>query len=270
MAVLLKGAGFLILSYLVYCCMVFVMQRQVLFPVDLIETPPGMITNSTGLEKLWINTGFGKVEAWFMPSTQKTTPAPAAIFAHGNGELIDFWPASLKPLTEMGINLFLVEYPGYGRSSGTPSQHHIVETFTNAYDLLVSRKDVDPEKIILMGRSVGGGAVCSISSIRKSSAMILISTFMSVKSFAKSYYLPEFLIRDPFDNISAVATYGGPILVIHGKQDRTIPHTHGMTLSKAAKNGKMITYESGHNDCPPSWIRFYQDIESFLQENRIL
>ncbi len=270
MAIVLKGTGFLALLYLVYCSYLFVMQRQVLFPIDLIETYPGSVPNTTGLEKLWINTDFGKVEAWFIPSAQKATPAPAAIFAHGNGELIDFWPAPLKPLTELGISLLLVEYPGYGRSNGTPSQDSILETFINAYDVLISRQDVDPDKIILMGRSVGGGAVCTISDKRKSAAMILISTFISVKSFAKSYYLPGFLIRDPFDNISAIRTYTSPILVIHGKHDEIIPHTHGMALSKAAKIAKLITYESGHNDCPPNWKRFYQDIGSFLHENGIL
>ena len=79
------------------------------------------------------------------------------IFAHGNGELIDYWPDELKKFNDFGLGVLLVEYPGYGRSDGTPTQKSISEAFEAAYDMLVSRPDVDAERIILFGRSVGGG-----------------------------------------------------------------------------------------------------------------
>ncbi len=255
--------------YLAYCGLLFLIQRQMLFPRYLVEMP-SKDEDIPFVEKIWIETGAGKIEAWFLPPDSVNEPAPAVLFAHGNGELIDFWPHELKKINRFGIGVFLVEYPGYGRSEGTPSQKNITEAFNRAYDVLIEREDVDPAKIILFGRSVGGGAVCALAAQRPSAALILMSAFISVRSFAKRYLAPAFLIRDPFDNLSVVRDYKGPILVIHGKFDEVIPYSHGMTLYNASRNATMITYKSGHNDCPPNWNVFWQDMESFLRNSGII
>jgi hypothetical protein len=266
---LVRIVALTIFGYLAYCGLLFVMQRQVMFPRGLIEVP-SEAPHIPGLERIWINTSFGKVETWFLPLPRGSKPAPAVIFAHGNGELIDFWPQELKIFNRLGIGLLLVEYPGYGRSEGSPSQASIAETFVAAYDMLVARKDVDASRIILFGRSLGGGAVCALAAQRPSAALILMSTFISARSFAAKYLAPGFLVRDPFDNLSAIKTYPGPVLIIHGKFDEVIPYRHGVSLFQAACRGKMITYESGHNDCPPNWNVFWQDLESFLRETEII
>jgi len=264
--IILTTVAWGLLLYLVYCCFLFLVQRHVLFPRHLIETPPELEKNTSGIEKRWLTTNFGKIETWFLPATRPggSGPSPAVIFAHGNGELIDFWPAELEKFTHLGIGVLLVEYPGYGRSEGRPSQQSIEEAFVTAYDLLVQRADVDASKIILIGRSIGGGAVCLLADKRPSAALILMSTFTSARSFAPRYLVPGFLMRDPLDNLSVVESYPNPVLIIHGNHDETIPYRHGVSLFKAAKNGKMITYDSGHNDCPPNWDQFWQDVESYL------
>jgi len=268
---LVKIVTWTLFIYLAYCGLLFLVQRQMLFPRYLVETP-GQNEDIPFVEKIWIETGTGKIEAWFLPPdpVNKTTPAPAVIFAHGNGELIDFWPHELKKFNGFGVGVLLVEYPGYGRSQGTPSQKNITEAFNRAYDVLIERQDVDPNKIILFGRSVGGGAVCALALQRPSAALILMSAFISVRSFAKRYLAPAVLIRDPFDNLSVVREYKGPTLVIHGEFDEVIPYSHGMTLYRASRNATMITYKSGHNDCPPNWKVFWKDIESFLHRCGII
>ena len=262
----------LIISYLVYCCLLFLLQRRVLFPRHAIGVPASSAADIPGLEEMWLHTSFGKVEAWFIPaeSDNRGEPAPAVIFAHGNAELIDFWPQELSNFASLGMGLLLVEYPGYGRSQGAPSQKTIEETFTTAYDALVARKDVDPARIVIFGRSLGGAAACALAAERPSAGLILMSTFVGVKSFAKKFLVPEFLIQDPFDNLAVVRAYDAPVLVIHGKYDSLIPYKHGMALHKAAKHGQMITYSSDHNDCPPSWDIFWQDVTSFLDRAGII
>jgi pimeloyl-ACP methyl ester carboxylesterase len=252
--------------YMGYCCLLFLFQRQMLFPRYLIDVPTGVAEEIPTLETIWLDTSFGKVEAWFLPAERVhgTGPAPAVIFAHGNGELIDFWPHELKKFTHLGVGVMLVEYPGYGRSQGTPSQDSIRETFITAYDRLVERDGVDPGRIVLFGRSLGGGAVCLLAAQRPSAGLILMSTFTSARSFAGRYLAPEFLVRDPLDNLLVVRSYSGPVLVMHGIRDEVIPYRHGVSLYRAAKQGKMITYNSGHNDCPPNWNIFWKDIETYL------
>ncbi len=192
------------------------------------------------------------------------------IFAHGNGELIDFWLQELQTFNRLGMGALLVEYPGYGRSEGLPSQSSIEETFAAAYDVLAARKDVDASRIVLFGRSLGGGAVCALAAQRPSAALILMSTFTGVRHFAKRFLVPPFLVRDPFDNLAVVKNYPGPVLVIHGRHDEVIPFSHGTTLYKSVQKGEMIAYNAGHNDCPPDWNVFWHDVASFLRENRII
>ncbi len=270
MNLLIKTASWALFLYIAYCGFLFLIQRHLLFPRFLVETPSPMEKISS-LERIWVNTSFGRVETWFLPPPHGTVkPAPTVIFAHGNGELIDFWPHELKPFNRLGIGVLLVEYPGYGRSDGTPSQRSIHETFVSAYDALASREDVDSSRMILFGRSVGGGAVCALAADRPSAALILMSTFLSARSFASKYLAPGFLVRDPFDNLTAVKAYPAPVLVIHGKRDDIIPYGHGTTLYHAAQHGKMLSYDCGHNDCPPNWDLFFQDVASFLHEAGIL
>jgi pimeloyl-ACP methyl ester carboxylesterase len=269
---LLKIAVTLLLGYAAYCGLLFLLQRQVLFPRYLIPSPGAQDTVRMGVEVLWVDTPFGEVEAWYRPPAAGAAagPAPAVIFAHGNGELIDFWPPVLERFARLGVGLLLVEYPGYGRSAGSPSQAAIGETFTRAYDRLIARPDVDPERIVLFGRSLGGGAVCELSLTRPARALILMSSFTSVRAFAIRYLAPAFLIRDPMDNLAAVRRFEGPVLVIHGRSDEVIPFAHGKALAAAAHDGKMIAYDAGHNDCPPDWEVFWRDVELFLHDAGVL
>ena len=272
MHIFFKLAAAIVLIYFAYCGMLFVLQRQVLFPRYMIGNLPQENMPVSGIEKIFLQTGSGKVEAWYMPpvSGSAGNPAPVFIFAHGNGELIDFWPEELRDFTKLGVGVLLVEYPGYGRSEGSPSQKSITDAFVSAYDYIAGKKGVDPSRIILFGRSIGGGAVCALAGKRPSAALILISTFTSVRSFASKYFVPGFLMRDPFDNLEAVEAYSGPVLIIHGKQDEIIPFSHGIALSKAARNCKMIAYDCGHNDCPPDPVLFREDIKVFLIKQGII
>lgn len=269
---LLKYIFWPLCIYMAYCGLLFLLQRQIMFPRGMIPQPTPAAQKLPGLEKIWLKTDSGKIESWLLPpaSGSAAGPAAAVIFGHGNGELIDFWPDDLKGFGQRGLAVLLVEYPGYGRSAGSPSQGSITQAFVAAYDALISRKDIDASRIVLFGRSLGGGAVCALSVKRPSAALILMSTFTSARSFAKRYLAPSFLVRDPLDNLSAVEKYKEPILIMHGRHDTVIPFSHATALRKAARTGKLISYEAGHNDCPPDWNVFWQDIEIFLRDNRII
>src|SRR5690606_20239509 len=111
-----------------------------------------------GVEQMWLKTSEGQVEAWFLPPLNTTpptakaaAPSPLLILAHGNGDLIDRWLLSTAALQRMGIGILLVEYPGYGRSQGTPSYSAIHETFLLAYDTIIRHPQVDSQRIVFFG-----------------------------------------------------------------------------------------------------------------------
>lgn len=270
---MLKFSFYVCILYVAYCGVLFLMQRQMMFPHQMTETPKET-KNIPGLEKIFLDTEHGKTEAWFFPPVAKhgKVPCPAIIFAHGNAELIDFWPEEFKPFTHIGIGVMLVEYPGYGRSEGKSSQSSVTDVFVSAYNFLVSRKKdiADSSRIILAGRSVGGGAICQLAAKQPSAALILMSTFTGTRALAAKYLAPGFLVRDTFDNLAVVRVYKGPVLVVHGENDEVIPYSHGISLYRAAKHGKLISYAAGHNDCPPDWNLFRKEITDFLCEAKII
>lgn len=256
--------------YLVWLAALYLLQRHVIYPGRLIDPPEPPAANAIGAERIWLELDFGRVEAWLLAARNSQAKAPPAmIVAHGNGELIDFLPEQFLPFTSLGVAVLLVEYPGYGRSKGSPSQDSIAETFVAAYDWLAERGQFDARRIVGFGRSLGGGAIAALSRRRELAAMILQSSFTSTRPFARRYLAPGFLIRDAYDNLGALSEYTSPVLVIHGRADGIIPYSHGVALAQAAQNGELITYDCRHNDCPPDQVEFLSDVAQFLRRHRL-
>jgi len=269
----MKMAAWILGIYGVYLLILFVAQRQMMFPRHVLPSPLPEGTRPAGVESIWIDFDDGWVEAWYLPASSgdvAAKPGPALIVAHGNGELIDYLTDEVAPFRNLGMAVLLVEYPGYGRSQGAPSQKSIGEVFQRAYDRLVQRPEIDPQRIVLLGRSLGGGAVCDLSRKRPSAAMILVSTFTRTRAFAKRYLAPPILIRDPFDNLEAVTQYPKPLLITHGKHDEVIPYRHGRALFQAAPTGVFKTYSGGHNDLRLDTEVCWKDIETFLRKAGIV
>ena len=252
----------------------FSLQRSLLFPRFMIPPPaPNAGADVPGLERLTLQIEGGKVEAWLMPGdgVSAARPGPAVIFAHGNGELIDYWPELLARYRRLGMTLMLPEYRGYGRSDGSPSEAAMAQDMRRFYDLLVARDDVDPSRIVFHGRSMGGGAVCALARQRKPAAMILMSTFTSIRGMARRYLVPGFLVRDPLDNLEVVRGLERPLLILHGERDSLVPHEHAVQLNQAAPSSRLISYPlADHNDCPPDWNDFWAEVEPFLRGAGVL
>lgn len=258
----------LAVAYAAYGALLFVLQRSVLFPGRRVDADPPSPEPPPGVQGVWLSTPAGRVEAWFVPGP--AAKSPAFLFAHGNAERIDDWPMSLSGAASLGASLLMVEYPGYGRSEGEPSEASIRDTMLAAHAWLGARPEVDPARIVGFGRSLGTGAVCTLIGQRPLAALVLQSGFTSVRAFARERLLPGFLVRDPFDNAAALARYEGPVLVIHGDHDDVIPYAHGRALAAAARHAKLVTYDCAHNDCPPDFGVMHQDIGDFLREHHLL
>lgn len=235
----------------VYLGFAFALQRSVLFPRP--PRPPVSIAETRAdIEVLWVGPD-RDVEAWFLPPAEISGPAPVLIFTHGTGELIDYWPDQFDEPRARGLGVLLLEYPGYGRSGGRPSEASITTAAVSAFDRLADRPDVDPDRIIAFGRSVGGGPAAALARERDVAAVILESAFTSVRDLARRYGLVGPLVLDPFDNLAALRGYDGPVLVLHGTRDRVIPVSHGRRLAASAPSAELHLLECGHNDCPRPW-----------------
>jgi fermentation-respiration switch protein FrsA (DUF1100 family) len=248
----------------VWVGLVYAAQRAVLFPRPPAPRQPPDITRS-GAE-LWRVGPHRDVESFFLPGHDADRPVPVLIATHGNGELADWWIEPYDVVRSWGVSVVLVEYPGYGRSGGRPGQDTITDVMVSVFDRVAAHPDLDAGRVVLHGRSLGGAAACALAAQRPVRAMILESTFTSVRSFARRYGLFGPLVRDPFDNLAVVRDYRGPILILHGRNDAIIPADHARALHAAARDSELELLECGHNDCPPSWER----IRTFLVDTAVL
>lgn len=259
------GSGLVAVGLLAaYWALLYFTQRSIIFPrPPLTGAPPRPVD----AEQIWLNTSFGRIEAWYLPAIRSSAgPSPLLLFAHGNGELIDYWPDEFQEPRRWDVGVLLVEYAGYGRSDGTPSQRSITEGMLAAYDWALQRADVDGSRIIPYGRSLGGGAAVLLALARRVPALILESSFSSVSAFAARFGAPAFLVRDPFDSVSAIKSFKGPILILHGDRDDIVPPHHARALAAAASNATLKFLPCGHNDCPRPWA----DVRAFLDQHDLL
>jgi len=256
--------------YVLWACLMFSLQGGMLYPgrqIRVGKEPP----NEPGLVAHRINLPNASVDAWLLPPFAASfDPTPALIFAHGNGEVIDQWPSELRRFREIGMSVLLVEYPGYGRSTGETSESSIQAAFVAGYDSLVNDPRVDPKRIVGYGQSLGGGAICQLLTQRPLAALVLQSTFSSARLFAARYLLPSFLLHDTFDNVAALRHYAGPVLIIHGLRDQLIPYSNTALLTGAARHATLRPYPCAHASWDPATLPFWSDVEAFLKEHGIL
>jgi hypothetical protein len=243
-----------------YLAALYVAQRSLLFPVPL-RTP---LSKPGRAEIVSLPIRGGDAHALYLaPAAAFPGPAPLLIFMHGNAELADDWLPEFEEVTTWGVGALLLEYPGYGRSAGSPSERSINAAANAAYDWAQADSRIDGNRLVPYGRSLGGGPAARLAADRKSPALILESSFTSVADFAAQFLAPAFLVRDRFDNRKALSSYRGALLVVHGSRDQIVPIAHGRALAAAVPGSKFYEVPCGHNDCPRPWPL----IRSFLEAN---
>jgi pimeloyl-ACP methyl ester carboxylesterase len=240
-----------------YLSLLFIAQRSLLFPM-----PPAVpAAPPRGTEEVRVAHDDGEAYALYLAPIDAKGPAPLLMFMHGNGELADYWSEEFDIARRWGIGVLLVEYPGYGRAPGSPSEKSITESAIALYDWAAKDPRIDPKRILAYGRSLGGGAAVRVAINRPVAAMILESAFTSVADFAARFLAPGAIIRDRFDNRKSLASFRGPLLVLHGRHDTIVPFAHGKELATIVPGATFVELNCGHNDCPRSWdaIRRFLD-----------
>lgn len=178
-------------------------------------------------------------------------PNPAAkytiLYSHGNAEDLGDGRQFLVELRNLGFNILAFDYQGYGTSEGTPSEKHTYADIEAAYNYLEKELKIKPERIIIYGRSVGGGPSVYLASRKNVGGLILESTFVS--AFRVRTQIPLFPF-DKFANLDKIKAVRSPVLIMHGKADDVVPFWHGKTLFDAVNSPKLSLWveDAGHND----------------------
>ena len=264
----------LIAIWIVWVIVVWSVQHRIMFPTSMIDRGRVLDGPPDGIESIWIEQGNGvRIEAWFITGRGSSvdTPGPAVVFAHGNGELIDD-NLELSWLAQRGTSVLLVEYRGYGRSTGSPSQSALVKDTTAFVQLLKDRPEVDPDRIAFMGRSIGSGVLAQVAMDHPPAAMIMVVPPARLDTMAWKFGVPPFMVRSPFRTDIAVRGLKTPLLLLSRDKDEIIPAGHAEMIDDNAPDSLLITLKGQHNwlDDSSEVQREHDAIRSFLLSNGVL
>ena len=186
---------------------------------------------------------------WSPPQAGK----PVLLYFHGNGGNIAVRAPRVKLFQSAGYGALMVDYRGYGGSTGSPSERAIIADAKLVYDWLRD-KGVEAGKIVLFGESLGTGVAVQVAAVRAVAGLILDSPYTSLADVAQRRlpYLPvRLLMWDAYDSLARIKDIHVPLLVIHGDQDRTVPFDLGQRLFEAAVEPKQMLVLPGRGHVVP-------------------
>lgn len=265
----LKTIAILLGGWLILIIGLYFFQEHLLFfprkirPYDL----ENIRAQSSRIEEINLTTPDGvKLHGWLV-KIGTSHPQPLIIYFGGNAEEVSWMAAGADKFP--GWSLALINYRGYGFSEGKPTQDNLFADSKLIYDYFAQRSDIDKNKIVVLGRSLGSGIAVYLAAQRSLKAAVLVSPYDSVLHIAQTefFFAPvSFLLRHPFDSLSYAPAIKIPLLCLVAQGDSTIPVRHSKILFDAW-NGKKtwhVIRTGGHNGILDQ-KEYWETIADFLK-----
>lgn len=181
----------------------------------------------------------GSVAALYLPHPN---PKATILYSHGNGEDLSLILRRMTYYNSFGYAVLAYDYPGYGLSSGSPTEKGVYQNAEAAYVYLTDTLNIPASQILIMGYSIGTGPSCYLAEKHPEVlGLVLHAPFLSApRAITRIRVLPI----DPFPNIRRIPHIASPILVFHGTRDTLIPFSQGKRIATAAgSRGHLVTVE---------------------------
>ena len=204
---------------------------------------------------------------WFIPTR---AARGTLLYLHGNGGNMGHRLDQIAVFHRLGLNILIIDYRGYGASSGKPSEQGTYQDALTAWNYLTQQKHLKPERIVLFGESLGGSIAAWLVARHPPAGLIIYASFTSVPEMGQALY-PMFpaswLTRYRYDTRAALRHVSCPVLIMHSPEDEIIPFSHGQALFGAAHEPKrLVELRGGHNDAVRVSREIYmREIGVFLQ-----
>ncbi len=248
-SVLLSILIVLVVAYSALGWTLYFMQPSFMYsPVRTITYTPDEL--SLDFEDVFFNTEDGLLlNGWYIPAPNATF---TVLFCHGNGGNIMHRLDTLNIFYNLGLNCFIFDYRGYGKSKGKPNEQGIYLDAKAAYKWLTNQKKIPPQKIIIFGRSLGGSIAAYLAAKLKCRCLALESTFTSYVDMGRKFYpyMPvRWFARFSYRTIDYIKKVTCPVLIIHSRNDELVPFEFGQELYQAANDSATFVEINGnHND----------------------
>lgn len=203
-----------------------------------------------------------RLHAWFAHGENASV---TILYFHGNAGNLSHRVHWIRALTRLPADVLALDYRGYGKSDGSPTETGIYQDADAAYRYLVETRRVDPKSLIIYGKSLGGGPACDLAVRSPCGALVVQSSFTSIPDMARRLipiFPAHWFVRTRFDNLKKVKRITAPKLFIHGRGDRLIPYRMAERLYEAAAEPKRIALfdGAGHNDLVDRQTAAIQDL----------
>jgi fermentation-respiration switch protein FrsA (DUF1100 family) len=242
---------FVLAAMVVLLGIVWLTQRGMMyFPSDDVGTPP-----QAGLpraEAVTFKTADGLLlGGWFVPASE--AGSTTVIVFNGNAGNRAYRADIASRLSEAGLAVLLFDYRGFGGNPGSPTEEGLAADAKAAHDYVLSRRDVDPSRIVYFGESLGSGVAVRLAVDHPPRALVLRSPFTSFVDLGRVHFgwLPVgLLLRDRYPSIDRIGAIRSPVLVIAGSNDSIVPVEQSRRLFEAARDPKRLVIVEGadHND----------------------
>lgn len=204
------------------------------------------------LEEVVLDAGGVRVVGWLQAA--RSGVRPLVVYFHGNAENLETLRQSglYDEFSRLGADLLAVDYPGYGRSAGAPSESANIAAAEAALAWAVNRR---PARLVVAGWSLGAAVAIQLASRHPGEVdrLVLMSPWSSLGELARQHY-PAFLVgaflREGYDSVGAASAVRCPTIVLHGGADSIIPADHGERLARAlGGRARLVNIAgAGHND----------------------
>ena len=243
-------------------------KKGIYFPIRKIHLTPKEI--GLEFEDVYFSSPDGiKLNGWYIPAKEARA---TVIFCHGNAGNICHRIDVIYLFYKLGLDVFIFDYRGYGRSQGNPSEEGLYLDAQSAYKYLIDKRNLNEESIVVYGKSIGANVAVELCSKVRPAALISESAFTSAAEMGKKLFplLPiKWFITIKYDALSKIKKINAPKLIIHSEDDEIIPFQHGRRLFEIAPEPKeFYKMHGGHNDAI-FLVRedFVKRIDAFLQKH---
>ena len=252
------------------CAVLYLLQEHLIFYRQ--PLPGGMreaVRQLPGTTEIEVTADDGtRLHGWLRHAVERASRPGLVIYFGGNAEEVS---GQIRDAPELAPwSVATLNYRGYGLSEGSPTEASLTADALAAFDELAAREDVDSNRIVVFGRSLGSGVAVQLAARRPVHAVVLVSPFDSLRSIARKQYpfVPvSLLLKHPFDSLAHAPRVEAPLLVVAGERDRLIPPKFSRRLHEAwggPKRWRLIT-QADHNDIhtrPGYWAAILKFLDS--------
>jgi hypothetical protein len=236
--------------------------RMLYYPAREIDSTPDKL--GLKYEDVTLTTSDGlHINGWFLsaPTSPATNlqsritglqPRITILFFHGNAGNMSHRFEKLQILHDLDVDTLIIDYRGYGRSEGKPTEVGTYHDARAAYDYLIQTRNCEPRSLVVYGESLGSAVAADLASKVTVGGLVLEEAFTSVADVGQKMFpfLPvRWIVRNKYDTLSKMPRIHAPVLILHSREDEFFDLRHAQRLLAAANEPKQfIELRGGHND----------------------